>query len=74
MTIKRCECGGIAEVHSWEIEEDDEGEYTFDMYYVECEECHKRIPILQFTEDDAINQWHETYADIPKEKLEEEVI
>lgn len=74
MTIKRCECGGIADIHTWEIEEDDEGQYTFDMYYVECDECHKRISILQFTEDDAINQWNETYADIPKEKLEEEVI
>lgn len=74
MKIKLCDCGGKAEVHSWEIEEDDEGEYTFDMYYVECEECHKRIPILQFMEEDAIKLWNELYANMPREKLEEEVI
>lgn len=74
MKIKSCDCGGKAEVHSWEIEEDDEGEYTFDMYYVECEECHKRIPILQFMEEDAIKLWNELYADMPREKLEGEVI
>lgn len=71
--IKRCECGGLADIHSWEIEEDD-GQYTFDMYYVECERCHKRIPILQFMEEDAIKLWNELYADMPTEKLEEEVI
>ena len=74
MEIKSCYCGGQAEVHSWEMEEDDEGEYIIDTYYVECEKCHKRIPILQFMEADAINQWNEIYADMPKEKLEEEVI
>lgn len=74
MKIKSCDCGGKAKVHSWEIEEDDEGEYTFDMYYVECEKCHKRIPILQFIEEDAIKLWNEFYADMPREKLEEEVI
>ena len=71
MNMKRCECGGIADIHTWEIEEDDEGQYTFDMYYVEYDKCHKRIPILQFMESDAINQWNEMNADIPKEKLEE---
>lgn len=74
MVLKSCNCGSSAEVHSWEIEEDDNGEYTFDMYYVECDECHKRIPILQFMEEDAIKLWNELYADMPREKLEEEVI
>lgn len=74
MKIRSCNCGGKAEVHSWEIEEDDEGEYTFDMYCVECDECHKRIPILQYTKEDAIEQWNALYANMPKEKLEEEVI
>ena len=72
--MKRCECGAIADIHTWIIEEDDESECTIDMYYVECEKCHKRIPILQFMESDAINQWNEIYADMSKEKLEEEVI
>lgn len=72
--IKRCECGGLADIHTWEIEEDDEGQYTFDMYYIECERCHKRNLVLELTEEDAVQLWNRTYADIPKKKLEEEVI
>ena len=72
--IKKCECGGTAEVCTWEIEEDDEGEYTIDMYYVECTRCHKRSLVLEFMEDDAIALWNRSYAHIPKQKLEEEPI
>ena len=42
--------------------------------YVECEKYHKRIHMLQFSEADALNQRNELYANMSKEKLEEEVI
>lgn len=73
-SLKLCECGGIPEVRTWEIEEDDEGEYTIDMYFVECTRCHKRSLVLELTEEDAITLWNRSYAHVPKQTLEEEII
>lgn len=68
--LKKCSCGGTPHLNSWEVQEDDEGNYTFDMYYVKCENCKKAIPELQFTEEDAVQIWNNYVADNLKTELE----
>lgn len=70
MNMKQCECGGIPALIEVEIEEDDSGEYTFEMYYVRCDKCGKTTPELEFSEENAIKIWNEQFADIPKDKME----
>lgn len=73
-TPKLCECGGTPEVRTWEFEEDDEGKYTIDLYFVKCSKCHKGSHLLDFTDEDAVVLWNESYADMPKDELGEEPI
>lgn len=55
--LKPCKCGGKAVLKTAEIQEDDEGLYTFEMYFVECEICDEETD-CEFTEADAINVWN----------------
>lgn len=53
-------CGSEGVCSTWEIEEDDEGKYTFEMYYCRCSNynCPNKIDELQFTEEDASEEWN----------------
>ena len=55
-------CGSEARIAYWEIAEDDEGKYTYEMYFVKCckEECDNwYLPNkLYYTEQDAIDAWN----------------
>lgn len=68
--MKQCDCGGMPMIISVEIQEDDEGKYTFEQYFIECNRCHKATPELQFTEEDAEKIWDNEVANIPKYVLE----
>lgn len=63
--IVRCKlCGSEAGIAYLEIQEDDEGKYTFEKYYVKCcnDECDNwYLPDyeLSYTKHDAIEVWNE---------------
>ena len=52
-----CKCGGRAVLVPVERQEDDEGKYTFDMFYVECVNCGNSTD-CEYTEEDAMNEWN----------------
>lgn len=55
-------CSSEARIAYWEVAEDDEGKYTFEMYFVKCcnEDCDNwYLPDkLYYTEQDAIDAWN----------------
>ncbi len=52
-----CKCGGRAVLVTVERQEDDEGKYTFDMFYIECVNCGNSTD-CEYTEEDAMNEWN----------------
>lgn len=57
MKINKCSCGFEAVLKNLELEEDDEGRYTVDVYIVECNNCGLYTR-PEFTEEDAIISWN----------------
>ena len=50
-------CGGIAKMHTYEVYEDDEGNYSFEMFYIKCDNCGKSTN-SEFLPKDAIEKWN----------------